>query len=76
MRIPLLGRNAHIVDVVRLAGTERSGDMHRQDVEFSVEGDVTLRGWLFTPNGPGPFPAITMAHVTSSTATAITFLSG
>ena len=36
--------------------------MNREDVEFSVEGDVTLRGWLFTPSGPGPFPAITMAH--------------
>lgn len=36
--------------------------MQRQDVEFTVEGDVTLRGWLFIPDGPGPHPAITMAH--------------
>lgn len=34
----------------------------RQDVEFDVEGDVTLRGWLFAPDGVGPHPAITMAH--------------
>src|SRR5271155_4133009 len=34
----------------------------REDVEFAVEGDVTLRGWLFVPEGPGPRPSITMAH--------------
>jgi cephalosporin-C deacetylase-like acetyl esterase len=34
----------------------------RNDVEFTAEGGVTLRGWLFTPDGPGPHPAITMAH--------------
>ena len=36
--------------------------MNREDVEFSAEGGVKLRGWLFVPDGPGPFPAITMAH--------------
>ena len=36
--------------------------MHRDDVEFAVEGGVTLRGWLFVPDGPPPHPAITMAH--------------
>jgi fermentation-respiration switch protein FrsA (DUF1100 family) len=36
--------------------------MQRQDVEFAAEGDVILRGWLFVPDGPGPHPAITMAH--------------
>jgi fermentation-respiration switch protein FrsA (DUF1100 family) len=36
--------------------------MHRQDVAFTAEGGVILRGWLFTPDGPGPHPAITMAH--------------
>jgi fermentation-respiration switch protein FrsA (DUF1100 family) len=36
--------------------------MQRQDVEFTAEGDVTLRGWLFVPDGSGPHPAITMAH--------------
>jgi fermentation-respiration switch protein FrsA (DUF1100 family) len=36
--------------------------VQRQDVEFRVEGDVILRGWLFVPDGPGPHPAITMAH--------------
>jgi uncharacterized protein len=34
----------------------------RHDVEFTVEGTVTLRGWLFEPEGPGPHPGITMAH--------------
>ena len=32
------------------------------DVEFGVEGNVTLRAWLFVPDMPGPRPAITMAH--------------
>ena len=36
--------------------------MERQDVEFAAEGGVTLRGWLFIPDGPAPHPAITMAH--------------
>jgi uncharacterized protein len=34
----------------------------RQDVEFDAEG-VTLRGWLYLPDGaPGPVPTIVMAH--------------
>jgi uncharacterized protein len=36
--------------------------VERQDVEFTVEGDVTLRGWLFVPDGAGPHPGVTMAH--------------
>lgn len=36
--------------------------VRRHDVEFNAEGGVTLRGWLFEPDGPGPHPAITMAH--------------
>jgi hypothetical protein len=36
--------------------------VERQDVEFAAEGGVTLRGWLFIPDGPAPHPAITMAH--------------
>jgi uncharacterized protein len=36
--------------------------VQRMDVEFPVEGDVTLRGWLFVPDGAGPHPAISMAH--------------
>lgn len=35
--------------------------VQRRDVEFTAEGPVTLRGWLFVPEGPGPHPAITMA---------------
>jgi fermentation-respiration switch protein FrsA (DUF1100 family) len=34
----------------------------RQDVEFEAEGGVTLGGWFLLPDGPGPHPAITMAH--------------
>jgi uncharacterized protein len=42
--------------------TWKEPTMKRQDVEFAAEGDVILRGWLFVPDGPGPHPAITMAH--------------
>jgi uncharacterized protein len=34
----------------------------RIDVGFDAEGGVTLAGWLYRPDGPGPHPAITMAH--------------
>ncbi|MEV6901803.1 alpha/beta fold hydrolase [Amycolatopsis sp. NPDC051372] len=34
----------------------------RSDIEFAGEDGVTLRGWLFVPDAPGPRPAITMAH--------------
>ncbi|MFD3452806.1 alpha/beta hydrolase [Streptomyces sp. NPDC058691] len=34
----------------------------RTDVAFPAEGGVTLRGWLYLPDSPGPHPAITMAH--------------
>jgi cephalosporin-C deacetylase-like acetyl esterase len=34
----------------------------RLDVEFEAEGAVNLGGWLYVPDGPGPHPAITMAH--------------
>ncbi|MCC3769606.1 alpha/beta hydrolase [Streptomyces sp. UNOC14_S4] len=34
----------------------------RTDIEFTADGQVTLRGLLFLPDGPGPHPAITMAH--------------
>ena len=33
----------------------------RLDVEFDAEGAVTLRGWLYVPDGRGPHPAVTMA---------------
>jgi uncharacterized protein len=36
--------------------------VQRTDVEFPAEGEVTLRGWLFLPDGAGPHPAISMAH--------------
>ena len=35
---------------------------HMTDVRFPVEGNVELHAWLFTPEGAGPFPAISMAH--------------
>lgn len=34
----------------------------RIDVSFLADGDVTIGAWLFLPDGPGPHPAITMAH--------------
>ncbi|WP_351234237.1 alpha/beta fold hydrolase [Streptomyces sp. NPDC002133] len=34
----------------------------REEIKFPAEGGIWLRGWLFTPDGPGPHPAITMAH--------------
>jgi uncharacterized protein len=34
----------------------------REDVEFQAE-DVTLRGWLYSPDGAdGPAPTVVMAH--------------
>jgi uncharacterized protein len=36
--------------------------MQHQNIEFAVEEGVTLRGWLFVPEGEGRHPAITMAH--------------
>lgn len=36
--------------------------VRRTDVEFAVDGNVKLRGWLFVPPGEGRRPAITMAH--------------
>lgn len=36
--------------------------VERKDVAFEADGGVTLHGWLFLPDGPGPHPAITMAH--------------
>ncbi|MER5540581.1 alpha/beta hydrolase [Streptomyces mirabilis] len=34
----------------------------RIDVEFTADGGVTLRAWLYLPDAEGPRPAITMAH--------------
>ncbi len=34
----------------------------REDVEFEAEPGLTLRGWIYLPDSPGPHPAITMAH--------------
>lgn len=36
--------------------------VERENVEFAADAGVTLRGWLFLPDRPGPYPAITMAH--------------
>ncbi|GAA2645385.1 alpha/beta hydrolase [Streptomyces lunalinharesii] len=36
--------------------------VERTDIEFEADAAVTLRGWLYLPDGPGPHPAITMAH--------------
>jgi hypothetical protein len=34
----------------------------KRDVEFLGEAGVTLRGWLFVPEGDGKRPAISMSH--------------
>jgi hypothetical protein len=34
--------------------------MRRVDIEFASEG-TTCRGWLFLPEGDGPFPAVALA---------------
>jgi fermentation-respiration switch protein FrsA (DUF1100 family) len=39
----------------------------RSDVEFEGFGGVTLRGWLYLPQAPGPAPAVVMAHGFSAT---------
>lgn len=36
--------------------------MERVDAEFNGEGGVSLHGWIYLPDAPGPRPAITMAH--------------
>ncbi|MFG2913067.1 alpha/beta hydrolase [Kitasatospora sp. NPDC048298] len=36
--------------------------VERKDVEFEADAGVMLRGRLHLPDGPGPHPAITMAH--------------
>jgi fermentation-respiration switch protein FrsA (DUF1100 family) len=47
----------------RLRRTRRERPMtQRVDIAFTAEGGVTLRGWLYLPEGPGLHPAITMAH--------------
>jgi hypothetical protein len=33
----------------------------RRNVEFGVEGGVTLRGWLFVPGAKGPAPMVQSA---------------
>jgi fermentation-respiration switch protein FrsA (DUF1100 family) len=34
----------------------------RFDVKIPADGGIDLAAWLFLPEGPGPYPAITMAH--------------
>ena len=34
----------------------------RRDVEFHAEDGTVLRGWLYRPDGDGPFPLVVMAH--------------
>jgi hypothetical protein len=35
--------------------------MKRADVEFESEG-VTIRAWVYVPDGDGPFPAVALGH--------------
>src|SRR6476620_11515237 len=34
----------------------------RRDIEFPAEDGTILRGWLYEPEGGGPFPLVVMAH--------------
>jgi fermentation-respiration switch protein FrsA (DUF1100 family) len=34
----------------------------RRDIEFPAEDGTVLRGWLYEPDGGGPFPTVVMAH--------------
>src|SRR5271169_5762667 len=43
-------------------GSKGTSMVRKRNVEFEAEGGVRLRGWLFTPEGREPRPAITMAH--------------
>jgi len=36
-------------------------DVQREDVEFQ-SGGLTMRAWLYRPDGPGPHPAIAAGH--------------
>ena len=38
------------------------GKFERADVSFPVEVGIQLSGWIFVPEGSGPFPTITMSH--------------
>ena len=55
--------------MMRRSGAGRSRDVRsreeengltREDIEFKSEG-TTVRGWLYLPEGEGPFPGIAMA---------------
>jgi len=46
----------------KLFASKQMAIAERRNIEFGVEGGVTLRGWLFVPGAKGPAPAITMAH--------------
>jgi pimeloyl-ACP methyl ester carboxylesterase len=50
--------------------SSRKGLM-RQDVEFLSEG-AELRGWLYSPETPPPWPVIVMAHGYSATRNSMT----
>ena len=34
----------------------------RRDIEFPAEDGTVLRGWLYEPDGDGPFPTVVMTH--------------
>ena len=34
----------------------------KRDIEFKTDDGLTLRGWLLTPDTPGPHPLVVMTH--------------
>ena len=39
-----------------------TANFERSDVSFPVESGIRLSGWIFIPQGRGPFPAISMSQ--------------
>src|SRR6185369_4792450 len=50
-----------LLAVVAIAGTQAAPPYHKQHVSFK-SGELTLAGYLFKPEGPGPFPTVVWNH--------------
>jgi len=50
-----------LLAVVAIAGTQAAPPYHKQHVSFK-SGELTLAGYLFKPEGPGPFPTVLWNH--------------
>ena len=50
-----------LLAVAAIAGAQGASPYHKQHVSFK-SGELTLAGYLFKPEGPGPFPAVLWNH--------------